>query len=57
MGVYTDLAKTTNNTNPPLGAIGIAVNGAALFGNSDANNLDAFQNEGSTFDTCGGIGV
>jgi hypothetical protein len=32
----------------------VAINGVMIFGNSDANNLDAYLNEGVSFDTCGG---
>jgi len=44
----------TTNSNPSKGAIGISINGVALFGNADANNGDAYINEGKTFDTCNG---
>jgi len=37
-----------------LGTIGRAINGVALFGPCDANENDAYINEGSTFDPCGG---
>ncbi|KAJ3330974.1 hypothetical protein HDU76_004374 [Blyttiomyces sp. JEL0837] len=54
IGVYKDLAKTTANTKIPLGAIGIARNGVALYGNSDNDDRDAYTYEGHSFDTCKG---
>ncbi|KAI9321969.1 YHYH protein-domain-containing protein [Zopfochytrium polystomum] len=45
---------TTSNANPPMGPLGVAVNGVSLYGNADANKRDAYLNEGSSFDTCGG---
>jgi len=42
------------NTTPPILAVGIAVNGVAIYGNSDANGLDAYINEAVSFDKCGG---
>jgi len=44
----------TTNSNPPKGAIGIAINGVAIYGNADATNGDAYINESKTFDKCGG---
>jgi hypothetical protein len=37
-----------------LEAVGVAANGVAIYANGDANNLDAYQNEGMSFDTCHG---
>jgi hypothetical protein len=36
------------------GALGIAINGVAIFGNADADNRDAYVYESMTFDTCRG---
>jgi len=36
------------------GGIGVSINGAQIYGSADANGKDAYINEGSTFDTCGG---
>jgi hypothetical protein len=44
----------TTNTSPVLGAIGIAINGVSIYGNSDADSRDAYVYEGQTFDFCGG---
>ena len=41
-------------TTPSKGAVGIAVNGVALYGNADAINRDAYIYESCTFDQCGG---
>ena len=46
--------KTTKNTNTVKGPIGMAVNGVALFGNADDLNRDAYEYEGSAFDSCFG---
>ncbi|KAJ3330973.1 hypothetical protein HDU76_004373 [Blyttiomyces sp. JEL0837] len=54
IGVYKDLAKTVANPKIPLGTIGIARNGIVLYGNADAQDRDAFINEGHSFDTCEG---
>ena len=53
---YVGIKTETGATVSPSvkGSIGIAVNGVSLYGNADATSLDAFINEGATFDTCGG---
>lgn len=36
------------------GAIGMAINGVAIYSDADASSLDAYINEGNSFDACGG---
>ena len=40
--------------SPAKGDVGIAINGAGLFGNADGEDRDAYVYEGCTFDQCGG---
>jgi len=54
LGVYYDVAQTSSNPNPQGGAIGVSINGVAVYSNTDGEKRDAFVYEGETFDTCAG---
>jgi len=55
VGIYnTSSGLKYASSIPVRGPIGVAINGVQLNGNSDANGNDAYINEGSSFDTCGG---
>lgn len=54
IGVYADKSETTKADNVIGGPVGVAFNGVALLGNADAEQDDAFVNEGHTFDQCQG---
>lgn len=47
-------ADGSTNSSPVMGAIGIAMNGVAIYGDADAENRDAYQYEGVSFDSCNG---
>ncbi|KAL2914682.1 hypothetical protein HK105_205821 [Polyrhizophydium stewartii] len=52
VGIYG--ANGATNSNPIMGPIGLSVDGVPIYSNADANKLDAYINEGSSFDTVGG---
>lgn len=54
--VYVGIKDGSGNTNskPIMGAIGVSVNGIAIFGNANDQKNDAYINEAHTFDKCGG---
>ncbi len=54
VGIYGADNKTTPSTGIQGGPIGYAVNGVAIFGNSDADGNNAWLYEGCSFDNCGG---
>ncbi len=54
VGIYGADNATAPSTGYQTGAIGYAVNGVAIFGNSDADGNNAWLYEGSSFDNCGG---
>jgi len=54
IGVYLDKAQTQVNDDPVMDIVGIAANGIAIFGNSDADGRDAYVHEHKTFDPCEG---
>jgi hypothetical protein len=46
------LAGTSTPNGSVKGAIGYALNGAAIYSDTDADGLDAYVNEGVSFDSC-----
>jgi hypothetical protein len=47
-------ANGVKNANPVQGIIGIALNGATIYNDANAQQQDAYVNEKATFDKCNG---
>ena len=56
---WIEIKDANGNLPNPLilGAVGLAVNGVKVYGNSNATGQDAFLTESRTFDHCGGHNV